>query len=394
MGFIKKYTPLLLIWLYLTSTSPFIFYSWPGHPYKLLTFACLLVMIIALFWKKRITINKGIFISSLLLIIFFILENFRASSNEGIVYAIQIIAFFISIIFILNFIESTAFTKSYLWIIALMGIGGTLTFFIHFIIGINPIFSVNYSDGGTSYFMGLTCTNSMYIGNRGFIRYSGFFDEPGAYALYASFALILNKLSINNKRIEIILSIVPLFTLSLAFFIFIVLYQIFFNVKKGSILIFLLFILSLGLIYTYLKSDTDSLLYSQTLGRLEIDNSKGIKGNTRAIQQAADKKTFLDNILIGKGLSNRGGANMYAVLAKHGIIGTIFYYSLLLYFMIKLIKIIPNKAFCFKILILISLSFFHRPELTSSFGLIVIATMIISINKEDYFNENKLVISN
>lgn len=381
MSSIKKYSQLTLIWVSLTSTAPFIFYSWPGHPYKLLTFICLSLMCIILSIKQKLIFNKGIAISSLILFLFFILENFRADSNEGITYAIQIVAFFISYLFIENIIGYTSFTKSYLVIITLMGIGGTLTFLIHFIWGLNPIFSVDYSEGGTSYFMGLTCTNTIYIGNHGFIRYSGFFDEPGAYALYASFGLILNKLYLNNKKVEIILSILPLFTLSVAFFIFIILYQIFFNLKINSAFIFIIFIFSLGLMYIYLKSDSSTILYAQTIGRLEVDNSVGIKGNTRAPQQAFDKKTFLDNKLFGKGLSNLGGSNVYAILAKHGIIGLFFYYSMLIYFMIKLFKTKLNKSFCFKILILISLSFFHRPELTSAFGLIIIATMVLLIQK-------------
>ena len=37
---VKNNKPLLLVWITLTSTFPFMFYTWPYHPYKILTFVC------------------------------------------------------------------------------------------------------------------------------------------------------------------------------------------------------------------------------------------------------------------------------------------------------------------------------------------------------------------
>jgi hypothetical protein len=127
------------------------------------------------------------------------------------------------------------------------------------------------------------------------------------------------------------------------------------------------------------------MLYAQTISRLETDNTTGIKGNSRFIQQNIDEKTFQENKLFGKGLSNVGGSNLYAILAKHGLIGFFFYYSLLIYFLIKFFSSSLSKIFCLKILVLLSLTFFHRPELTNLFGLLIIASMIFATSKK-YLN--------
>lgn len=386
----KKRLSLITIWLSLSSTAPFIFYSWPGHPYKVLTAICLLIMSVVVLNKQHVIIDKGVLISALILMVFFIIEGLRANSYEGYTYLLQIAAFVISYLFIKNTVGFRSFSKSYLLLIILMGIGGTLTFFIHYIWGLNPIFSVDYSATGRSFFMGLTSTNSMYVGSGGFIRYSGFFDEPGSYALYASFGLIINKLSYDLKKVEIALSILPLFTLSLAFFVFIVLYHILFNLKGKFIFTFIFFTLILGLSFVYLKSNPESILYEQTIGRFEADNSKGFKGNNRALSQAKSKELFLSNILFGNGLNTQSSANLYAVLAKHGIIGSLFYYTFLIYFIFNLFKYKSSKMFCFKVLLLVSLSFYHRPELTSAFGLIVITTMIFALRKNNIDINNRL----
>jgi hypothetical protein len=385
MKLIRINGPLILLWISLTSVTPFIFYSWPGHPHKILTFICLTLISLFILKKKNIILDKGIFFVSIVLFFFFLVENYRATSNEGYTLSIQIVAFFITYLFVENIIGFKYFTKSYISIIILMGIGGTITFVIHFIWGLNPIFASEYGKEGLSYFYGLTCTNGFSEGSGSIIRYSGFFDEPGAYGLYAGFGLILNKLYFDNRKYELYLSILPLFTFSLAFFIFIAIYYIFFTLKKRNITVLLIFISFLGFSYFFIKSNQDSMLYAQTISRLETDNTTGIKGNSRFIQQNIDEKTFQENKLFGKGLSNVGGSNLYAILAKHGLIGFFFYYSLLIYFLIKFFSSSLSKIFCLKILVLLSLTFFHRPELTNLFGLLIIASMIFATSKK-YLN--------
>lgn len=65
---------LALIWVTLTSTFPFIFYTWPFHPYKLLTSACLILMILLLLvCKSKVSISKNIVYVFTLQIIYYLI---------------------------------------------------------------------------------------------------------------------------------------------------------------------------------------------------------------------------------------------------------------------------------------------------------------------------------
>ncbi|MFK2266695.1 hypothetical protein ACIXMO_15990 [Bacteroides fragilis] len=113
-----------------------------------------------------------------------------------------------------------------------MGVGGTLTFFLHLLGLITPIFRVEYGSD-ISYFLGLTTTN-VFFDSEGIrvIRYAGFFDEPGTFSLFSIFALILNKVYFNDKNKELLLILVTIFTFSIAFYVTIFFYFLFFYVTK------------------------------------------------------------------------------------------------------------------------------------------------------------------
>ena len=105
------------------------------------------------------------------------------------------------------------FVKMYDTVILLMCIGGCLTFFGVFLFNMQPIRLYENLDTRTGYFFGLSCTN-MLIGN--IIRYSGFFDEPGAIAAWGMVALLYNRLVYKNIKFENILIIALVFTFSLS----------------------------------------------------------------------------------------------------------------------------------------------------------------------------------
>ena len=215
-----------------------------------------------------------------------------------------------------------------------MSVGGAVTFFLVLLLGITPLFTYVNQDGRDAYCFGLTCTN-VYWGN--VIRYSGFFDEPGAIANWGIFALLFNKLFINNCWVERALLLCLPFTLSMAFFVQVIFYFLFFygkSMKKGAFtLIVLIFI---GAIAIPLIEDTNKELYSLTLERFEYDESGGLKGNSRADLTAKAKEQFLRKPFLGVGARRLESIdymsdNPYEVLAKDGILGMIIMYLPILY---------------------------------------------------------------
>lgn len=385
---------ILLLWILITSISPFIFYKWPFHPYKVLTFCCLLLMSFDLLLKKgRIKINKLYALIILIQITFISIYSFFFPSDRYLNIVIQLVSLQITLIYIKEFINFSFFAKQYIYLIALMGIGGTIIFFLHLFIGVNPIFSVDYSESGTSYFLGLTTTNVYYNWNElRFMRFSGFFDEPGAFALYSIFAILINKLYFKNFRIELTLIITTLFCFSLAFYAFLLFYFLLFYFTLNRFIYVFSAFFSLIILNIFLQNNLDSnpssninKIYQASFKRLEFNNDGFAEGQlegSRPQRMKTDLKTFSKNIFFGAGTSNARGANLYSIPAAFGIIGTFFYYLVLIYLIYNLINLSNLFSEPNKIIFLILINLYHRPELLSFFASLILFLFIILNQKK------------
>ena len=396
---IKNIKSLLLVWITLTSTFPFIFYTWPYHPYKLLTFICLAIMSFFIILKKKICISKNLVVIIALQIAFFFTISILFSEYRLLNNIIQLLSCIIIIIYINGYVGFENFAQSYIRIMIFMGIGGVLTFITHLFIGVNPLLTVQYSSTGTTYFLGLTTTNDYYnLDGLRFMRFAGFFDEPGAFALFALFALLINKLYFNNKTYEFILIFSTVFTFSMAFYIVIFVYFILFYFNKYYIKNWV-FILTLVIIlssFFYKYSGDDNFvkaLKQNTIERFEGDGSGDFKGNNRAEAMKEDKASFLDNPFFGVvEIQKVRGSNIYSILANFGIFGSVFYYILLLYG-IALILLITDKAYFWvsiKIMILIGLNFFHRPEFASTFIFLIVYLLVYKFERMSIYRYKNL----
>ncbi len=381
----KQVLSQIIAWLTLTSTAPFIFYVWPSHPYKILTFACLLVMVLSFLQsKKRIQIDQNITNIILVQILYYAIITSLYYNYSNLNFCIQFVALFIIITFIDNFIGFKNFARSYINIILIMGIGGVITLFIHVFIGISPIFEIKYSALGTTYFLGLTSTNDFYNSDSlRMLRFAGFFDEPGAFALFSIFAIILNKIYFNNLKIEKYLILVTIFTFSMAFFIIIAMYLLLFYLKISHLKYLALVCVGITALYISLsnyKGDNKSLilLNAMTFERFKLDDAGNLAGNNRYEASVNDKKLFLENPLWGEQTENKvRGSNVYSIIANHGLFGAFFYYAFLVYFLYRIVKLTGEKRTLFlKLFILVVANFFHRPEFSAVLILLVIYSMI------------------
>lgn len=386
INYLIKHKSYLLVWLLLTSTAPFIFFSWPGHPYKILAFSCLSIMFIHFLYYKNKVIDKAIFGICLLQMAFYSFLILYHEDKSNINLIIQILSLIIVVTFINNFIGFKGYIKSYLYIITAMGIGGSIIFFLHILFGVNPLFNVDYSESGTSYFLYLTTTNVYYNLENGLrlIRYSGFFDEPGTYALYSMFALLINKIYFNNRKIEIILLITTIFTLSIAFYIFTIFYLLFFYVNKKNIkyLAIILSIAALVIVFLVNNDPNNPIIDSirkLTIERFERNETSGFEGNNRYDLILNDKRIFFKYPFLGAGSVNEviRGANPFSILAKYGIVGFFVTNGFIIYtIMLIFIQKRDNKSLHYKILFLILINLLQRPELSSVFSILVFISYI------------------
>ena len=383
---------LLLSWLLLTSTAPFIFFRWPGHPYKILTFFLLgLVVAFLLIKHNKLLFDKNfIFLITLQLFYYFII-SFYHNDFTNLNLSIQLVTLLFIILYIKTYIDFNLFAKSLINISLIMGIFGTIAFFLHAIIGLNPIFTVQYGND-ISYFLGITTTN-VYINNFGvrIIRYSGFFDEPGTFALFSLFAILINKLYFQNKNKEILLILVTCFTFSIAFYISIIIYFLLFYFKIKHLKFIILLLILISLIFYYFKDQNDTIakVYEITVNRLSVTNN-GISNTNRSDLLTKDLNLFLNNPFFGVGSLNKdlGGANFFAIFARYGIVGSLFYYIHLLYLFYVSIKSKKQIQINIKCFIVLLMTLFYRPELSSVLTLLSIYTMsnYITIQSKNFIN--------
>ena len=317
-------------------------------------------------------------------ILYFTFAIFYHSDFRYINLIIQLVALVITIQFILDHIGFSAFVKSYINIILIMGIGGVITFFVHFFVGLEPIFSVYYTDLKATHFLGLTSTSVFMNGDFRFMRFAGFFDEPGRYALFSIFAIILNKVYFNNRRVELLLILVTIFSFSFAGYVNLIVYYLFFMLKKSNLKYFIVSLLIVFAAVFYLNTSNNpslKLVKKYTIERFALDDSGQLSNNNRTELEEHNKIIFQKYPLLGseKTANNEvWGSNLYAIVATHGLIGSFFYYLFFVYMIIISLKLDRrNRFILIKIIMLILLNVYHRPELGGLLMNLVFTSIIL-----------------
>lgn len=224
------------------------------------------------------------------------------------------------------------FVKTFNGWIVFQVIAGTIGFLLVLIGILTPIFVFREMDGRPGYFFGLFSTNT-YLD--GLIRNAGFYDEPGALAFWGMYALLINKLFVNNKKIELLLIFGLISTVSLAYFIQIFFYIYFFyKEQRKKILPYVgAFVISLVLISSFNERMRQSIW-----GRMEYDEKSGqFAGDNRSKMASLCWELFKEAPITGHGGRNLidisqkrrrfVGANMYSTLACDGIIGQMIVWS-------------------------------------------------------------------
>lgn len=220
--------------------------------------------------------------------------------------------------------------------LAIQGILGVIAFFLVFIGVLQPLISIATEDGyGSINFYGLTCSNAVF-GN--FMRVGGFFDEPGAFAYWGMFALLFNKLTVDNRKLEIVLIISLLFTFSAAYFVLLPIYFFGFYATKLKTMILTLLVLAPLMFVTFQSLSTNSEFLYYTVGRFSGDRIRSTRYDQSDNAEILFKKAPVFGVG-GRNFENMGGDtisdNPYEILAKDGLIGFLITYLPLLYVVFK-----------------------------------------------------------
>ncbi len=259
--------------------------------------------------------------------------------------------------------ERDGFIKTYNAWLVFQAVAGTIGFLLVVAGILQPIFEFREMDSRPGYFFGLFTTNTFF---NGFVRNAGFYDEPGALAFWGVCALIINKLFVDNKKVERLLIIGLISTLSLAYFIQLALYFLMFYSKnrRTSIVYIAIFFVLLKLV-----ASLDPVFDNAIFGRMEYNEETGtITGDNRSALMERCWRIFCDYPIIGMGASalvspminhqyGFVGANFFFNWAADGILGVVISY-LPLFYIFRLGKY--DKKYYWTTLILL-VGFLQRP---------------------------------
>lgn len=247
----------------------------------------------------------------------------------------------------------------------IMAIGGCIALALS-LIGVPPIQEfINSRDLRPAYSWGVSFTNVYYDS---FIRYSGYFDEPGAMGYWMVFAIAINRLFINNKWIEWWLLILGLFSFSWGFIVQAIVYLALFVISKkntGKTILVSMVVLMIGFWIMSNQRGQYSTLYDVTFGRYEMMESNGQMMGGRQEMTDIAKNYFYENPVFGLGRVEFANLpyymqdNPYETLAKDGIVGTLYLYFpfiLLLYWGLQ-----RRDGELLRVWVFMTLGFLHRP---------------------------------
>jgi hypothetical protein len=405
---------LFVLWVCLISVNPFVFSNAIEYfPNKLVFVSSIVLMLMLLVMKGRIILGDKVIITILLVQTVF--SPVYALVHMDINYiniASHAIVFLLVYIFIINFISMEKVAVSFIAIFMVMGLMSIVVVLLS-IYGLQPISSFQNPDGRMSYNYILTFSNAVFdYSDFSLVRPAGFFDEPGKLALYLVYILVINKLLNWSKKAEWVLIISGLFTLSLAFFISLVFYFLFFYMNKRSfpaLLLVISVIAGSGVYINKMKGDSSVAyaIYKHTIWRIELSESedKLVKGDGRSKLALEAAKVFSENKVLGYGRTKSTkdyenlSANIMVPFATDGIVGVFFVYLLVIY-MIFLIftqtskSIFPFNSMAIKVVTIICMQYLQRPSILSLLDYLLIAIVIYLLKthrqKINYIAPNKL----
>lgn len=304
-------------------------------------------------------------------------------------FALFVVLTFFTLYVVHNSLGITSFVHiNNIWLV-IQAVLGFIGFFLIFRNAISPFLVSTVGDYGTDYFYGITTTNAI-IGN--IPRIAGYFDEPGAFAQWGIYALILNKINPRyNRKIEILLIFGLIVTFSMAYFVQLAIYLLLFSFSRIKKLISVVLVLFIGVFiaYKYIPEDTD--LYLLTFKRFEMSEGQLETNRDDAVDIA--KAYFKESPVFGKGYSNlvESGTyfydNPYETLASSGIVGTLALYLPLIAILLRYRQ---NGAW--QAAIILAIGYLQRPFHIQYIHYLMMYLLFLTcyyINKPNYLTEKE-----
>lgn len=289
----------------------------------------------------------------------------RGNINASLSQTILFVFIFLLVYFVRNSIGFSSFFKKYNRWIFLMAAMGVVTWAAVSLAGYSPLFALPDRANPERLIYNYGLSFAVLDENMSF-RYSGFFDEPGAMGLWGLYALLINRLFIKEKWMEIPLILCLLLTFSVGYYLQLFVFILLFGVSKGNKMRGVLIAASLLLAYYFVlltENTTLSFIYDMSIGRMEnmqTSSESSLFVENRAEATNVALKEFLNNPILGTDkLDLRLGNNIFEPLALYGIVGSFFILFPFFWIIFRSFKLRDYDVF--KAGLVIISGFFHRP---------------------------------
>ena len=399
-----KTISVFFIWLLLFCNPPFSFYLIQGFPYLILKLISIVALSILLIVNDKFRLsytNKVMLFFIFINILYYFFTMYYHSDNTAISQIIPLFVIVLVYLVITKICGFEMFAKSYVLLIIIIGLSGVLAFFLGLIgklpilgyIGNEEIHSINYL---------FTFSNAVFNRDGDFqlIRVAGYFDEPGTFAFYITFGLLINQLIFKNAKYEKLLILSGIFTLSLAFYIALFFQLLFYKNWLKQYLRLFVIVGSILVLFNSLKNSVPIIgfLSLATVDRFDKSDDGTIKGDNRSIYFEKGFVFFGEKPLLGHGkeevLTNArflgyDPSSFVGFLVFYGIIGTIIIFSFYLYqftYLFNVRKELVIDVFILKIIFIEALLYIQRPLINVPLAIILLILMVELMN----LRKNKL----
>ena len=220
-------------------------------------------------------------------------------------------------------------------------------------------------------------------------RMQGMYDEPGVLGTIAALILVTEKMDF-NKKLNLIIFIGGLTSLSLAFYLIIAIYFIL-NIKKNikTVIISLSAIL---FIFVFLPSSVQKSIEAKTIDRMQIDSNFNVSGDNRESKDSRNWANWKDsdtkNFLLGMKVESDGSSSWKNILILSGYFG--FLILLIIYFLLFFQKYRKVNYYHFVFIFIFILSFTQRPYIVTPVYILIFIYAIETLRSKELVSNNIL----
>ena len=289
---------------------------------------------------------------------------FNYSLIEMRVFIGNLVKFTIIVVLIIYLtVDYEKFTDGLLFLVAIMSLLSIILFLL-ITFDLYPIkpAEVHYKNRlNYNFWLG---NSNVYLRSEGgqTIRISGFLEEPGAFALILTFSIVLNEWFRKSTLLHGIFIVAGILTFSLAFYISLGIFIVYFLLKKLKFITYLqLFSCFLIFIYyaAFFSSNTElSNLVKYTIARFTYDPiTGGFGGNYNRFEGGIETKS----LGFGNGLgADPGVFSIQTYLSTYGLFVGITSFLFLPFLLVSVLKKKGSPAIL--LWLVIAINFIQRPD--------------------------------